>query len=156
EGSTHEYLATDGPHYQTRLDALAVEDHADGSSRATKLERDRVLLERDLSRDPANARAAFYLAQTYRDLGDDDRAIELYRRRVELAGWDEEVFYAAFQAGVLVGRRDPDAGIEALLEAFDLRPERAETLHELARLSRALGRPEDAYAYAAQGLGLPY
>lgn len=156
EGSTHEYLATEGPFSQDVLDALAIDDHADGKSRAGKLERDRRLLERDLRRNADDVRAVFYLAQTVAELGDDRRATELYRRRVELGGWDEEVFYAAYQAGVVTARRDPEAAIPILLDAFERRPSRAETLYELSRVCRFLGRHEEAHAYALRGLELPY
>jgi tetratricopeptide (TPR) repeat protein/GR25 family glycosyltransferase involved in LPS biosynthesis len=156
EGSTHEYLATEGLFTQERLDELVVEHHADGRSRETKLDRDRRLLDRDLRQDPGNARAAFYLAQTYRDLGDAERAIELYQRRIDLGGWDEEVFYAAYQAGSLLARQDPEAAIPALEEAWRLRPSRAEPLYELARLCRFLGRHDEAHSYAKRGLETPY
>jgi tetratricopeptide (TPR) repeat protein/predicted GH43/DUF377 family glycosyl hydrolase len=156
EGSTHEYLATEGTFVQELLPDLIVEDHADGSSRAEKLERDRRLLERDLKHDPENARAAFYLAQTCRELGREERALELYGRRVELGGWDEEVFYAAYQRGVLLAERHPEEGLGPLEEAWRRRPSRAEPLYELARLCRFLGRHDEAHAFAERGLALAY
>jgi tetratricopeptide (TPR) repeat protein len=155
EGATHEYLTSDDAFDSQPLETLVVEHHGDGGSRADKFERDRRLLEAAVARDPGDARAAFYLAQTLRDMGDDEAAIEAYERRVELGGWDEEVYYAAYQRGALIGRRDVDAGIAALQQAAALRPQRAEALHELARLSRVVGRHDDAYAYAGQGLQLP-
>ena len=56
------------------LDELLIEHHADGGSRAHKFERDRVLLEEALADDPDDPRTLFYLAQTYADLGDFERA----------------------------------------------------------------------------------
>ena len=156
EGSTHEYLATDGTYTQETLTALLVEHHADGGHRAQKLQRDRRLLEQDLRQDPDNSRAIFYLAQTYRDLGDEERAIELYLRRAELGGWDEEVFYAGYQAGALLGRRDAGAGLPVLLSAWQRRPGRAEALHELARICRFAGWHHAARAFAERGLAIPY
>jgi glycosyltransferase involved in cell wall biosynthesis/predicted GH43/DUF377 family glycosyl hydrolase len=155
EGSTHEFLATEGEFAQEVLDALAVEHHGDGSSRARKLERDRRLLERDLERDPTDARAHFYLAQTYRDLGQRRRAIDLYRQRAELGGWDEEVFYALYQAGVLLAEEGDESAVAVLLDAWEERPTRAEPLHELARLSRSRARYRAAYTFASQGLEIP-
>ena len=83
-----------------------------------------------------------------------EEAIELYRRRVELGGWDEEVFYAAYQAGVLTARVDPEAAVPLLTDAYELRPSRAEPLRELARLSRLSRRYEAAYLYAKRGVEL--
>jgi len=155
EGSTHEYLATEGEFSQEMLETLVVHHHGDGGRRHEKFERDRRLLERDLEADPDDQRATFYLAQTLRDLGDDEGAIELYRRRVELGGWDEEVFYAAFQAGVLTGRRDPAAALALLVDAFERRPSRAEPLHELARICRSQGWHRSAHLFARRGLDIP-
>jgi predicted GH43/DUF377 family glycosyl hydrolase/glycosyltransferase involved in cell wall biosynthesis len=156
EGVTHEFLASDGEFSQEALPELAVEHHADGGARGDKLERDTALLERELERNPGDGRATFYLAQTRRDADDVERAVELYLRRVELGGWDEEVFYAAFQAGELVARRDPVAGMRLLADAARRRPGRAEALHELARLCRVEGWYESAYAFAKRGLAIPY
>jgi tetratricopeptide (TPR) repeat protein len=156
QGVTHEFLATEGAFVQEPLAELAVEHHADGGARADKFERDAKLLDRELERNPDDQRATFYLAQTLRDAGDDERAIELYLRRAELGGWDEEVFYAAFQAGVLIARSDPLAGMRQLIEAARRRPARAEALHELARLCRVAGWHEAAYAFAKRGLAVPY
>ena len=83
-----------------------------------------------------------------------EEAVELYRRRVELGGWDEEVFYAAYQAGVLTARVDPEAAVPLLTDAYELRPSRAEPLRELARLSRLSRRYEAAYLYAKRGVEL--
>ena len=156
EGSTHEYLASDGQRDQTVLEALVVEHHADGGSRADKFGRDAILLERDLARRPDDVRATFYLAQTYRDLGEDERAIELYKRRAALGGWDEEVFYSIYQAGVLLARGDDDRATEMLLEAWQRRPQRAEPLYELVRLLRYRGLHQAAHSFARQAVEIPY
>ena len=156
EGSTHEYLAADGEIAQQPLEGLLVHHHADSGTRAEKLERDRGMLEAELDERPDDQRATFYLAQTLADAGELDAAIALYRRRVELGGWDEEVFYAAYRAGVLKGESDPEAAMPLLAEAARLRPSRAEPLHELSRLARQRGRHREAYEYAKRGLEVPY
>ena len=107
-------------------------------------------------RDPENARALFYLARTLHDVGNHARAAELYRRRAALGGWDEEVFYSLYQAGALTGERDPDEALGLLLDAWQLRPTRAEALHELARQCNGRSRPHAAYHFAEAGLRIPY
>lgn len=156
EGATHEYLARDGEFTQEELAALVVHHHGDGGSRETKLERDRGLLEAELERDPESQRATFYLAQTERDAGNAERAIELYRRRIQLGGWDEEVFYAAFQVAMLTADTDPEVAIGLYLDAYERRPSRAEPLHQLAYLCREAGRHRAAYMFAKRGLELDY
>jgi len=72
--ATHEYLDSPHPHRTEHLDALVVNHHADGGSRADKFDRDARLLRADLARDPDNPRTVFYLAQTMRDLGRNHRS----------------------------------------------------------------------------------
>lgn len=56
-----------------------------------------------------------------------------YRRRLELGGWDEELFYARFRRGACLLRAgQPDEACGALWRAWGERPWRAEPLAELA------------------------
>ena len=152
EGSTHEHISTNGRFTQLELEELRVEHHADGGSRHDKLLRDIGLLKRDLTRSPQNPRPVFYLAQTFRELGNRELAIEYYRRRVELGGWDEEVFYANLQEGILLAEEDSDLALPILLEAWGRRPSRAEPLFELARLHRRRGDFAVARLFASEGI----
>ncbi|MEU8765066.1 glycosyltransferase [Streptomyces sp. NPDC048659] len=152
EGVTHEYLTADRPHTQRPLDALVVEDHADGGSRHDKFERDARLLGAELARDPANPRTVFYLAQTLRDLGRPAEAIALYERRAAMGGWGEEVYFALLQAGVLAAEHPEAAGggwpaaQDALVRAWESRPQRLEACYELASRLRRLNRHHAAHA----------
>ncbi|WP_392668667.1 glycosyltransferase [Streptomyces sp. LN785] len=153
EGVTHEYLTCDQRDDQELLDALVIEDYADGGSRHDKFERDARLLSAELERDPANSRTVFYLAQTMRDMGERDKAIALYERRAQMGGWAEEVYYAQLQAGVL--RADSDdwpAGMDALSRAWESRPQRLEACYELSSRLRGLGRYHAAHAFVCAGL----
>jgi glycosyltransferase involved in cell wall biosynthesis/predicted GH43/DUF377 family glycosyl hydrolase len=156
ESPTHEYIATDGQFNQEALDAWAIEHHADGSARWGKLIRDVSLLKRALVRDPDNSRSVFYLAQTYRDLGRPELAIKYYRRRVDMGGWDEEVFYANLQEGAIRAEHGLDAAVPVLLEAWERRPTRAEPLYELARAHRQREHLAVAHMFANRGLEIPY
>jgi tetratricopeptide (TPR) repeat protein len=156
EGSTHEYLTTDGPEHVEVLDSLVVHHHGDGGHRAEKFERDLELLEAELARDPSNARAVFYLAQTMRDLGRLDEAAELYERRANMAGWEEEVFYALYQAGVLrADLGDWPSALALLLRAWSYRPARVEPLYELATRLRLREEYHGAHLFASRGLDRP-
>ena len=59
-----------------------------------KYARDRDLLLAEVERNPEDARSVFYLAQSYFALGDFVNARKWYARRVEMGGWDEEVYLA--------------------------------------------------------------
>lgn len=152
-GATHEYLATDTPDHSEQLDGIVVYHHADGGARDGRLERDRRLLLEELGHDPDNSRTVFYLAQTLRDLGRIDPAIRLYRRRAEMGGWDEEVYYSLYQAGVLADKAGRhDEAVVALFDAWSDRPTRAEPLYELARIFRESDEYHAAHLVSERGI----
>jgi glycosyltransferase involved in cell wall biosynthesis len=154
-GATHEYLSSDQTFVPERLGAWSVMHHADGGSRADKLTRDRALLEQQLEATPDDPRTVFYLAQTYRDLGNKDSAAEFYRRRVDLGGWDQEAFYAALQLGTLVADDLWPVGLALLVDAWEMRPSRAEPLYEIAVRARNIGDFKVADWATAIGVDLP-
>ncbi|MEU3773081.1 glycosyltransferase [Streptomyces sp. NPDC032472] len=163
EGVTHEYLTCDRPGefeprpgVQENLDALFIEDHADGGSRHDKFERDARLLSAELERDPSNTRTVFYLAQTMRDMGDIQEAIRLYEHRAEMGGWPEEVYCSLLQVGVLAADSgDWPAAMDALTRAWESRPSRLEACYELASRLRMLGRHHAAHAITSAVLDRP-
>lgn len=98
-------------------------------------ERDLQLLLAETAQEPNNARAAFYLAQTYSCLGRKSEAIAWYRRRVELGGWVEEVYASLYMIAGLskeIGHPWPEVQ-QLYLEAFAIAPHRAEPLCAIAR-----------------------
>ncbi len=154
-GRTHEYLSCGVPFSTGWFDGLRVRHHGDGGTRDEKLDRDVRLLHRDLLDDPANSRTHFYLAQTLRDAGDLATAIEHYQRRVELGGWEEEVFFAQYQVGLLEDRLGREACTESLLRAWDLRPTRAEPMYHLARINRLRGHHHLAWIFSTLAASIP-
>ncbi len=156
-GVTHEYLdAGTLPH--PHFEGAWFLDHAAGSSRANKFERDIQLLTKALATDHSNARYVFYLAQSYRDSGDLPKALRTYERRVELGGWEEEVWYAKLQVALLTERlgRSYASVVEAYLDAYQSRPTRAEPLMHLARYHREHGaRYALAHLFALQAIAIP-
>lgn len=153
EGVTHEYLTAHAHEGQENLDALVIEDHADGGSRHDKFERDARLLSAEMKRDPSNTRTVFYLAQTMRDMGNTAEAIRLYEHRAAMGGWQEEVYCALLQVGILrADSGDWPAGMDALTRAWESRPRRLEACYELASRLRVMGRHHMAHAIVAVGL----
>jgi hypothetical protein len=157
EGVTHEYPCTDEPDVQENLDALVVEDHADGGCRTDKFERDARLLRGELERDPANTRTVFYLANTERDLGHAEEAIALYERRAAMGGWPEEVYCSLLEAGLLKAERTGDwpGAMDAFSRAWEARPQRLEACYELASRLRVQGRHHTAHALLGAALDRP-
>ncbi|MEU6352873.1 glycosyltransferase [Streptomyces sp. NPDC047072] len=157
EGVTHEYPCTDEDDVQENLDALVVEDHADGGCRDDKFERDARLLRAELVREPGNPRTVFYLANTERDLGHAEEAIHLYERRAAMGGWGEEVYVSLLEAGILrAGRTDGwPAAMDTFSRAWDARPTRLEACYELAAGLRLRGRHHTAHALLSRVVGRP-
>ncbi|WP_324607792.1 glycosyltransferase [Streptomyces sp. NRRL F-5123] len=156
EGATHEYLTADVHHTVADLDTLVIDHHADGGSRADKFTRDAALLRADLARDPGNPRTVFYLAQTLRDLGETQEAITLYERRATMGGWEEEVYYALLQAGVLRAATGAwPLAMDTLVRAWQSRPQRLEAVYELVTRLRGMGHHAAAHAFATAALDRP-
>jgi hypothetical protein len=155
-GVTHEYLDLAGAPAPA-LDGVWFLDHAQGSSRTIKFDRDIALLEAALGRDPDNARDVFYLAQSHRDAGNSAQAQALYRRRAAMGGWVQEVWYSLLQVGVLSERLgDAESAVtHAYLTAFQFRPCRAEPLVALAAYHRNGGRHHLADLFARRAVATP-
>jgi len=164
-GPVHEFLQhVSGPNLRQRLHEAWIIYHSGQGARsrdrtaAEKFLADARLLENELQRNPEDHRNRFYLAQSYRDAGETARAYEHYRRRAAMTGgWDEETYWAQYEAGRMARQlKLPHATvIEELLAAFNLRPQRAEALHELAFHCRAEKRWGEAYVFASAGAALP-
>jgi glycosyltransferase involved in cell wall biosynthesis len=137
EGVVHEGLVCDAPRRAGRIEGLGIRSFSDGarnSDPAKKYQEDVRLLEAALAEDPDNARNVFYLARSYHDAGDLERAIATYERRAAMGGWGEEVFYSLHQAAALrqnLGRPWPEV-MNGYLAAYQARPGRAEPLYEIA------------------------
>ncbi len=153
-GVTHEYI--DVPGGAEELQGVSYKDHATGSNRADKFERDIRLLSKALKHEPENHRYWFYLAQSYRDAGQKTKAAQTYAKRAEMGGWDEEAWYARLQqARCLRDLKDDGGFIREALAAFNQRPQRAEPLYDLARFYRERGMNAASVLFSEFGLTLP-
>ncbi|MDD2769644.1 MAG: glycosyltransferase family 2 protein [Methylococcus sp.] len=161
-GVLHEFPEADGPIHSQHIEGPKVLVGSDGArSRscdpATKYANDARVLEQALRTEPENARYMFYLAQSYRDSGQLQAAIDTYLRRVAMGGWAEEVWYALYQIArlsELLGRDQTEVA-QAYLAAYQFRPCRAEPLVNLARFHRERHQFALAHLYAERAVGLP-
>jgi glycosyltransferase involved in cell wall biosynthesis len=141
-GAAHEYITCDEPFTYQWMSHLVIHHHADGGNHGDKLEREAALLLADLHDNPKEPRTVFYLARTFDDMGRWQDACKLYEQRKGLGGFDEEIWYSWYRKGALLceaSRKDPitaeslrDEGIAQLLDAYQVRPWRAEPLWYLA------------------------
>lgn len=97
----------------------------------------------DCETDPALvARRTFDLAQTYRDCGRHQDALDAYLRRADMGFSKDEVFVSLYEAGrrMEVLGQSPDEILAVYARASTVDPARAEAAHAASRLCRILGR----------------
>jgi len=161
-GALHEYLACDAPFSRGRIEGLRTRiigggARSQGEAR-DKFLRDAAVLEAELEAEPNNARNVFYLAQSYRDAGEQEKALAAYDRRAAMGGFDQEAFCAQLEAARCADRVNrPSAEIiDRYLRAFEYRPTRAEPLGELAAYCRTHGdRWHLAKLFASRACEIP-
>jgi glycosyltransferase involved in cell wall biosynthesis len=162
EGVLHEYLTCDNANPCAHLPVVRMRRNHDGARRRDPqtYRRDVAVLDaalRTASSPFLRARYEFYLAQSYRDCGEHEKALEHYLTRAELGFWQEEVFislYYAAQAKERLGHPEEEV-IQAYLRAADAEPTRAEALHGASRFCRHARRYDEGYRIAKRGAEIP-
>ena len=123
----------------------------------SKFLQDIKLLKQGIKDEPKNTRYYFYLAQSYRDIGDNLNAIKYYRKRAEMGGFQEEVYYSLYSIGLCKERDGRDFEKEILydyLKAFNFRKTRLEALYRIVLYFRIKGKYKESFAYGM--LGYPH
>jgi glycosyltransferase involved in cell wall biosynthesis len=102
------------------------------------------------------ARYTFYLAQSYQDAGEKEKALENYLKRSMLGLWQQEIYFSLYQAAKLKAQlgHAADEVIEAYAAAARVDPRRAEALHAAARYCREHKRYQQGYDFAKRALRL--
>lgn len=124
-----------------------------------KYKKDADLLEKALIDEPDNTRYQFYLAQSYFDSQQWEKALEAYMRRASMGGWAEEVYYSLYRVAICRAMLDrPWGEIQAsFLDAYNYRPIRAEPLVHIAQALRTkFGQPAAAFVFARIAAEIPY
>jgi tetratricopeptide (TPR) repeat protein len=142
-GVTHEYINTP-PNNRIKLfekDELFITDIGDGGAKSDKFERDIRLLTQGLIDEPNNERYFFYLANSYNDNGQFEKAIEIYQKRIDCKGWCQEIYYSYLKMGHCykqLGKMN-DA-ICCWLLSLETIPERLEALYDIMHHYRNTSR----------------
>lgn len=159
EGVVHEVLVCNEPTLLDTLEEPKIQVVGGGhrSNDPEKYMKDAELLKKALLKDPTNTRNTFYLAQSYRDAAKPELAIKSYQDRVNLGGWDQEVFWSIFQIAKLKEEQNypKEEVIQSYVQAFEYRPTRAEPLYHLAQYYRFQKDYLLSYLTAKYGLTLP-
>lgn len=163
DGVLHEFLVRpEGASTRAIAQGFHVLVSHDGarSQNPNKYVDDAALLERELETetDPhLVSRYTFYLAQSYRDSGQPEKAHTAYLRRAEQGGWIEEVYVSLLRAAQIaeVLKRPVDEIIATYLRAYEVLPTRVEALHGAAAVCRQNQRYRLGYLLARQGISMP-
>ena len=151
-GVTHEVWTGANPLVFPK-NVCRIDDINDGGAKSDKYTRDLQLLKQGVIDEPNNARYMFYLAQTYRDLNLIEPAIEHYKKRLEMAGWDEERWYSMYMIGksYLLNTKNETDGEQWLLKAHAYNSKRAEPMYYLSKYFRENGNHHKAFVYCSTG-----
>lgn len=158
-GPTHEYYdfpsGSDGG--IAKMTGLWIDDIGDGGAKGDKFLRDIRLLEDGLKAEPGNGRYYYYLANSYKNIGKFKEAIERYQKRVAIGGWIEEIFYSCYEIGCCYKElQDMPNAVHWWLEAFDRHPKRSESLYEITKYYREVGKQQTAMIFCEKGFTIPY
>ena len=149
-GVTHEYINIPGG-FRTgefKKNELFINDIGDGGCKSDKFERDVRLLTAGIEKEPNNVRYHFYLANTLFDLGRYDEAISYYKKRIELGGWKEEVWFSYFKIGMAYkNKSDFGNALKYWCEGYDYYPERLEGIYEIIYHYRNISKQRIGYEF---------
>jgi len=159
KGATHEYMHVPKIFNKyTTLDnnILFIADIGDGGCKKDKFIRDIRILESEVAKNPKDQRSYFYLANSYFDSKNYNQAIQAYKTRVELGGWNEEIFYSYYRIGKSYKALDNiTSAIYYFLEAYNNHPGRAEPLNSLISIYRNSNKAELANLFYSQAITIP-
>ena len=124
-----------------------------------KFQRDAAILERALEteRDPfLISRYRFYLANSYRDCGENEKARLNYLIRADQRFWEEEAYVSLCEAARLAALtgHSAEAVLATYRRAIAAIPHRAEAFHAASLYCRQRGLHEEGYQIAREGLPL--
>jgi len=159
QGVLHEYLEIG--HFNSRGTAKGffnrpVQDSA-RSQNPKKFQDDAAVLENVLctETDPfLISRYTFYLAQSYRDCDDKERALQAYLRRSGQGYWDQEVYVSLLNAARIkeqLAYAEAEV-IQSYLASHETLPARLEALHDAIRHCRLREKHQQAYILANYAL----
>jgi len=119
--------------------------------------RDCKLLHAELEKNPHNTHALFYLGQTYGGLNDCDNAIKYFKSFAATEGETEFNFMTHCRIAELYEQKgDWDKALHYYLEAYNMRPTRAEPLVSLASHYLQQQQFNASFLFARQAMNLPY
>jgi glycosyltransferase involved in cell wall biosynthesis len=156
-GVTHEYWGCDGDRTEGKLNTVHLDDRGDGGCKSDKFTRDIALLTKGVEDEPKNERYYFYLAQSYADTGDVENALKWYQKRIDVGGWNEEIFISHKRRGELFSKDGKhEQAIFEWTKGYESLPQRNETLYRIIQHYRYSGKNHSSYLFLKQAINIPY
>jgi len=158
-GVLHEYISC-----KTKKNNEIIESFIDGNyyvdsgktgNRSTdpqKYHKDAIILENaffdaEKNNQDIKVRYAFYCAQSYRDSNQKEKSIEWYKKRIELGGWEQEVYFSYLMVGKQYFElNNVEKAIHNWTLAFDI-DNRYECHYEVISYYRKIGKFNLAYQF---------
>jgi len=154
KGVLHEYLHLDQKEQKhSQIKGCYVSADISPLKRASSVQEkyanDAIILEKALVEEPDNHRYMFYLAQSYRDSEQEEKAYLAYKNRAEAGGWEEEVYYSLYMMAKIKEKlkAPADEVSNAYSKAWEYRPQRLEAAFHTMRKLREQKRYVLAFAY---------
>jgi len=141
-GVTHEYIQMpdDAIKESISKNMIFIDDIGDGGAKNDKFIRDIRLLKQGLTEHPNNDRYTFYLANSYKDSNQYTEAIETYKKRIQIGGWKQEVWYSYYCIGLCYKHlNNMESAIGYWLQGYNYLPERIENIYEIINYYRCIG-----------------
>jgi tetratricopeptide (TPR) repeat protein len=160
ESVVHEYAMADNIQSIDRLTSIINMPRVEGarSKDPNKYFKDALALEKGLIDEPNNSRYYFYLGQSYRDSGKFDKALECYKKRTTMTGYEEEINVCYHQLGHcsrMTEKKFEEYG-HYYLEGYNKFPHRLECFYEYIRETRISGKSRLALNLGEHALLIPY
>ena len=160
ESVVHEYAIADNIQSIDRLTGIMNMPRVEGarSKDPNKYFKDALSLEKGLIDEPNNSRYYFYLGQSYRDSGKFDKALECYKKRISMTGYEEEINVCYHQLGhcsKMSDKKFEEYG-HYYLEGYNKFPHRLECFYEYIRETRISGKSRLALKLGEHALLIPY
>jgi tetratricopeptide (TPR) repeat protein len=149
-GSTHEYINVPNnmPVITLDKDIIFINDVGDGCCKADKYERDIRLLKKELEINKDNSRTFFYLANSYYDSKMFEEAIEMYKKRIQMGGWIEEIWYSYYRIGLCFEElKNFPYALYYWLEGYNQHKERLENIYRIVYYYRLNEKNQLAYEF---------
>ena len=163
KGVVHEFLDCQGEFTSGLLENISNKPIQDGarSKDPEKFKKDAEMLESAMlsESDPKMiARYTFYCAQSWRDAGNDRKALQYYLKASQICSWNQEIYYSLYQAAKLKARLNypQEQVLTTLCKAMDVLSNRGESFYEAMKICRENKWYVMGWSLAQLALTLPH